>query len=722
MASDRIENIIRNMSVSDKARQLTQINANFLKQDSDAEITGMNEELGIQISDIREVSSVLNFMYGGEMSEIQKDYLEKSNKKIPLVFMQDVIHGYRTIFPIPLAMGATFDVQLTADCCEMSAKEALANGVQVTFAPMVDLVRDARWGRVMESTGEDPYLNGEMGKAMIRGFRKGGLATCVKHFAGYGGTATGKDYDTVEVGDHALHEFYLRAYHETLKEKPEMVMSSFNMLNGIPINGRKDILVDLLREEWGFDGVLISDYNAIREMIRHGYLETEKECAYVAAKNEIDMEMMSGTYIQYLPELVAEGKISEETIDRMLRRVLELKEKLGLLDNPYVGVDYESAKRRILSEEHRALARKAAEKSMVLLKNDGVLPLCKTTKVALVGPYADEQNIIGEWKCFGKVEESISVKMGVEALLGKEVAYAKGCNCDLLADDLSSIPIAVEAAKAADVIVACVGEPAKDAGEGASRADISIPKAQVALVRALKVLNKPIVLVVFGGRPQVLTEVEPMVNAILYAWQPGTEGGSAIANLLYGKASPSAKTTMSFPRATGQCPIFYNYFSTGRPKKIDDLQHSRYNSSYRDVLNAPLYPFGYGLSFTEFKLSDMQLSADRMKAGDTITASILVENVGERDGEEVVQLYIRDYFASMVRPVKEMKGYQKVSLKAGEKVRVEFKITEETLKFFDANQNFVAEPGKFAIMLGNSSANLETKDMVLLDEEYANNY
>ena len=710
MAKKSIDEMIKSMSIREKARQLTQINAAFLKKDSKAQITGMDESLGVGAADINETSSVLNFMYGGEMAEVQKDYLEKSDKKIPLVFMQDVIHGYRTIFPIPLAMGATFDAQLTEDCMEMSAKEAKANGVQVTFAPMVDLVRDSRWGRVMESPGEDPYLNGEMGKAMIRGFRKGGLATCVKHFAVYGAPEAGRDYNTVEIGEHALHEFYLRAYHECLKENPEMVMSSFNMLNGIPVNGNKELLIDLLRKEWGFDGVLISDYNAIREMIKHGYLENEKECARVAANHEIDMEMMSATYIQYLEELVAEGKVSEETIDRMLKRVLTLKEKLGLLDDPYVGVDFEAAKKMELSKEHRELARVAAEKSMVLLKNEGVLPLKADTKVVLAGPFAEEQNIIGEWKCFGKPEETVSVKMGMEAFLGKHVVAVKGCDMDLLATDLSGIPAAVEAAKDAEVIVACVGEPAKDSGEGASRSDINIPKAQTALIKALSELGKPIVLVVFGGRPQVLTEVEPLVDAILYAWMPGSEGGNAVANILYGEVCPSAKTTITFPRATGQCPIFYNHFTTGRPKKVDDIPHSYYNSSYRDVINAPLYPFGYGLSYTTFEISDLQLSTTALKSGETMKASVLVKNTGNYDGEEVVQLYIRDYFASMVRPVKELKGYQKVFLKAGEEMRVEFDVTEETLKFFDCNRNFVAEEGAFALMLGNSSENVLSQD------------
>ncbi len=712
MSRKTIDEMIKGMSIREKARQLTQINAVYLKKETEAELTGMPEQLDIGLDDIKEVSSVLNFMHGGEMAEIQEDYLKKSGQQIPLVFMQDVIHGYRTMFPIPLALAASFDTKLTEDCMEISAIEAKRNGVQVTFAPMVDLARDSRWGRVMESPGEDPYLNGEMGKAMIRGFRKGGLATCVKHFACYGGAESGKDYNNVELGEHALHEFYLRAYHECMKENPEMVMSSFNMLNGIPVNGNKKLLVDLLRKEWGFDGVLISDYNAFREMITHGYLENQKECARVCANHEVDMEMMSATYIKYLEELVKEGKVSEEVIDRMLRRVLLLKEKLGLLDDPHVGTDFELAKKMDVCDDYRELARVAAEKTMVLLKNEGVLPLAKDTNVAFVGPYAAEQDIIGQWRCYGKPQESVSIKMGVEKLLGKEVITSKGCEVDLLSEDLSQISAAVEASKDADVIVACIGEPVRDAGEGASRADISIPKAQVALVKALKELGKPIVLVVFGGRPQVLTEVEPLADAILYAWQPGTEGGSAVANILYGVVNPSAKTTMSFPRTTGQCPIYYNHFNSGRPKSVDDLKHTHYRCAYRDCLNAPLYPFGYGLSYTKFEISDLQLSTETLQTGETLKASVLVENTGSYDGEEVIQLYIRDYFASMVRPVKELKGYQKISLKAGEKLRVEFEITEETLKFYDANLDFVAEEGKFALMIGNSSDNVMSQDFM----------
>lgn len=709
-----IDEIILDMSVLDKARQLTQINAMLFRPESKARITGLAENLGITQEDIKGTGSTLNFTSGGEAELIQEAYLKESKKQIPLIFMQDVVHGYRTVFPIPLAMGCTFDAELLEDCAEMSAKEARAHGVQATFSPMVDLVRDSRWGRVLETTGEDPYLNGEMGKAFIRGYHKGGLACCVKHFAAYGAAEAGRDYNTTEIGPHTLREYYLRAYEECMRENPEMVMTSFNLLNGIPVNGSKELLIDVLRNEWGFDGVVISDYNAIREMMRHGYLETEKECAMVAANNEIDMEMCSGTYIQYLPELVAEGKVSEETIDRMTRRVLQLKEKMGLLDNPYAGMDIEKAKELELCPEHRELARNAAEKSFVLLKNEGVLPLRKENKIALVGPYIEEQRILGAWRCDGKLEEAISVRQGIESYLQQRVDAATGCDGDVLANDCSKISEAVELAKKAEIIVACVGEPMNSSGESRSRSNLLLPVAQMELLRALKETGKPIVAILFGGRAQILTEMEPLVDAILSVWMPGTEGGNAIANVLYGKTVPSGKLTLSFPRNTGQCPIYYNHFSTGRPKKADNLVQSLYLSGYVDVLNAPLYAFGFGLSYTTFQLSDFKLSSDTLKKGEKLTASILVENTGKYDGEEVVQLYIQDYFASMVRPVQELKGYQKVFLKVGEQKLVEFEITEETLKFYDSQGRYTAEEGTFAIMLGNSSANVQRADFTYI--------
>lgn len=707
-----INEMIREMSVTEKARQLTQINAVYLKAESQAHLTGVKQNIGITREDMNDVCSILNFMYGGEMSEIQSKYLEESHQKIPLIFMQDVIHGYRTIFPIPLAMGATFDEKLVEACAEMSAREAKLNGVQVTFSPMVDLVRDPRWGRVMETTSEDPYYNGEMGKAFVRGYHKGGLGCCVKHFAGYGAAEAGKDYNTTDLSEHMLREFYLRAYKECLKEEPEMVMSSFNMLNGKPVNANHKLLIDILRKEWVFDGILISDYNAIYEMIAHGYVETEKECACIAANNEIDIEMQSGTYIKHLAELVEEGKVPEETVNRMLRRVLELKEKLGVLDDPYVGVDYEEAKEIELSEKHRNLARIAAEKSAVLLKNNGILPLQKETKIALIGPFAEEQDILGAWFCFGKPEETVSVKTGVEQFLGKHVIVSKGCEADLLSEDFSQIPQAVKEAEKADVIVMCIGEASMSSGEGASRADLHIPYVQRKLLDELRKLEKPIVAVVFGGRPQILTDIENKLDAILYVWQPGTEGGNAIARLLYGEVNPSGKLPMTFPREMGQVPVYYNHFQTGRPKAEDTLNCSFCTCSYRDVVNAPLYPFGYGLSYTSFEVSNIILSTDTLHKGETMQASVWVRNIGDCAGEEVIQLYIRDYFASMIRPIKELKGYQKVSLNPGEEICVTFEITEKTLEFYDCNHLLKAEAGKFAIMIGTSSEQTEGKDFV----------
>ena len=709
----KIEELISRMTLQEKARQLTQINAICLNVGSQADITGDKGELGVSEAELRETGSVLNFDAGGEMAKIQCYCMENNPAKIPAAFMMDVIHGYRTIFPVPLAMGANFDTGLAEECAEMSAREARADGVHVTFAPMVDLVRDSRWGRVMESTGEDPYLNGEMGKAFIRGFRKGGLGSCVKHFAGYGAAESGKDYGTTDISDYQLREFYLRGYQECMKENPEMVMSSFNMLNGKPVNGNKELLVDLLREEWGFDGVLVSDYNAIREMITHGYLETEKECACEAINHEIDLEMMSATYIKYLPELVAEGKVSEDTVNRMMKRVLTLKAKLGILDDSMAGVDFEKAAELALCDEHRALARKAAGKCAVLLKNEGVLPLNREKKIAVVGPFASEQKIIGEWKCHGKPEEAVSVKQGLENFLGREIPTAVGCSAELLDTDISEISEAVNVSRDVEVILACIGEPSRHSGEGASRSDLRVTMPQITLLRELRKLGKPIVTVVFGGRPQVLTEVEKLSDSILYMWFPGTEGGNAVADLIYGEVVPSGKLPMSFPRATGQCPIYYNHFRTGRPKKIDDMEHNRYNNSYRDELNAPLYPFGYGLSYTEFVLSDVQLSSEVLHRGEQVEFSALLENVGRFDGEEVVQLYIQDHFASRVRPVQELKGYQKVFLKAGEKMQVSFTVTEDMLAFYTADGQFKAEEGTFSLMIGCSSVDVQTRELRL---------
>lgn len=703
MKSDRTEKLIREMSVEEKARQLTQLNADFIKTDMDIAATGVSGELNLCNDDVYGCGSVLNFGDAYDAEYIRKKYLENSERKIPLVMMQDVIHGYRTIFPVPIAQGCSFDAELAEECSRAAAREASLNGVDVTFSPMVNLVRDARWGRVMETYGEDPWLNGVFGRAVIRGYRAGGLASCVKHYAAYGAAEAGRDYNTTDLSEHNLREYYLPAFKECLKEEPEVIMTSFNLLNGLPVNADSHLLNDILRDEWGYDGVVVSDYSAVTEMIKHGYCEDIKDCARVAANNNVDLEMMSTAYVRCLPELIREGAADISTVDAMVRRILELKEKLNLFENPMGRTDAEEAEKVCLCAEHRELAKRAASKSFVLLENNGVLPLSESGKIALVGPLAAEKNILGAWACAGRADEAVSVIEGVEKLLGEKVIYAKGCDHGLLSRDESGIRAAVKAAKKARAVVACVGEHSYSSGESASRADIRLPEVQIKLLRALKATHKPLVSVVFGGRPQILNEVKELSDAVLYVWQPGTEGGTAIAETLFGRACPEGRLTMSFPRAVGQCPIYYNCFSTGRPKTEDELNGRDYSSGYLDELNAPLYPFGYGLGYTRFEYGNAALSAKVLKRGGDIRVSVSVKNIGGRGGFETVQLYIRDRFASLARPVRELKDFRKIYLEAGEEKTVEFTVTEDMLKFHGADGNFAVEAGDFDVMVGADS-------------------
>ena len=699
--------IIANMTLEEKALQLSQVAAADIIQDADAVVTGISHS-GVPQEHLGELGSALNFSGIEAAKKIRSASFAKKNK--PLLLMQDVVHGYKTVYPLNIAIGGTFDLELAEKCAETSAIEARANGVNVTFAPMVDLVRDARWGRVNESTGEDPYLNGLMGRASIRGYHKGGIACCVKHFAAYGAAESGRDYNTTDISDHALHEYYLKSYLECLKEKPDMVMTSFNLLNGIPMNGHTELLVDLLREQEGFDGVVISDYGGIGEMISHGYAEDFKECARIAANNEVDIDMCSLAYANHLPELVREGKVSEEKVDRMVERVLRLKDKLGLYQNASVGIDKESDKTYCLSGGAREIARRAAEDGSVLLENNGVLPLEKDAKICLIGPYAQTQELMGEWACLGKTENVVSVKEGVEKLTDKSVPAVSACSAHWNATDESGFDEALRTAKKSDIIVACMGEYCKESGESHSRAAITLAALQVKLLRKIKETGKKIVLVLFAGRPLALTEVAPLADAILFCWHPGVEGGNAIANLLYGEVNPNGKITMSFPRGVGQCPIYYNYFSSGRPKNPDTAENYLYTTSYLDELNSPLYPFGYGLSYTKFELSEIEISSSEMKRGERVIVSATLKNTGKRDGREVVQLYIHDKFGSCARPVKELKGFQKIALVAGEERRVRFEISEETLAYFTASGEYRAEEGKFEIMLGTNSRDvLKTK-------------
>ncbi|MCM1219353.1 MAG: glycoside hydrolase family 3 C-terminal domain-containing protein [Lachnospiraceae bacterium] len=705
------------MSLEEKALQMTQYPAGALDERAQAVVTGLYDSGKIAREDLWRVGTVLNAPDGEAVQNIRNARKEKGIDD-PLPFMLDVIHGYRTIFPIPLALSCSFDMQLVEDCARFAATEAKYDGVDVTFSPMVDLGRDARWGRVMEGAGEDPYYAGEVGKAFIRGYHAGGIACCVKHFAGYGAAEAGSEYNTTDISERNLREYYLRAYRECVKEQPEMFMSSFNLLNGKPILGHKNIMIDMLRKEWGFDGVVITDSSALEEMQPHGYCATGKDCARVAIESKLDIEMCSPILASTLPELVREGVVSEDLMNDSVMRILELKNKLGMYENPDRHIDFIKREEVTLSGEGRDLARKAIEESCVLLKNDGILPLKESAKIALVGPFADEHEIIGNWAGRGRIEESITVKEGVEHLLERNVTCARGCSWKLFDEDESGFKEALSIAKQSDFIVACVGEHMINSGEAHSRADIRIPEIQRKFISALHELNKPIVLVVFGGRPLVLSEVEKYADAILYVWQPGTEGGNAIAKLLYGIAVPSGKTTMSFPRSVGQCPIYYNHFPTGRPKKQDmpsDLSGEQWRTGYDDEYNSPLYPFGYGLSYTKFEYTDLKLSAHKMKRGEKLIASVVVKNIGEIDGKETVQWYLHDCFASVVRPVKELKGYEKIVLEAGRQCVVQFEIDEELLKFYTDGGDYAAETGIFELYVGGNSCDCLKIEFELLD-------
>ena len=709
--------LISAMSLEEKALQLTQYPVYELDESAEAVVTGLCDLGGIDRESLWRTGTILNAPNGETVQSIRKTRREKGIAD-PFPFMLDVIHGYRTIYPVPLAMACTFNTALIEDCAELAATEASCDGVDVTFSPMVDLGRDARWGRVMEGAGEDPFWSGEVGKAMIRGYHKGGIACCVKHFAGYGAAEAGREYNTTDISERNLREYYLRAYRACLEERPELFMSSFNLLNGKPILGHKEIMLDLLRKEWGFDGIVISDFGAVEELHEHGYCETGRDCARVALSGGLDIEMGSSVYASYLPELVRSGDVSEARLDEAVLRVLELKNKLGMYENPERNTDIANRDEVTLSESGRALSRRAVEESSVLLKNDGVLPLKENAKIALVGPFASSREIIGNWAGKGRIEECVTVKEGVEKLLQRVVPYECGCSWKLFDTDESGFEEAEQSCAQADYIVACVGEHMMNSGEAHSRVDIRIPEIQRKLITRLHELKKQLVLVVFGGRPLVLSDIEELADAILYVWQPGTEGGNGIANLLYGKAIPCGKTVMSFPRSSGQCPIYYNCFSTGRPKKQDmpsALSGEEWRTGYDDEYNSPLYPFGYGLSYTEFMYSDLKLSASKIKRDGKITASVNLKNVGSRDAYETVQWYLHDKFASVVRPVKELKGYEKVFLKAGEERCVSFEINEEMLKFYTDGGEFAAETGAFELYVGGNSRDCLKIDFELVD-------
>lgn len=717
MRENKLLSLLNQMTLDEKIAQLMQLATPFFKGAKEqGQITGPMAEMGVTGEVVQNSGSVLGASGANEIINIQRTHLEENRLGIPLLFMSDIVHGFKTIFPVPLAIGCSWDLKLTEKSAEIAAKEASVSGVHVTFAPMVDLVRDPRWGRVMESTGEDPFLNSEFARAFVRGFQGQDLTTevervaaCVKHFAAYGAPEGGRDYNTVDMSERELRENYLPAYQAALEEGCEMVMTAFNTVFGIPATGNKRLMRDLLRKEMGFDGVLISDWGALKEMIPHGVAENEKEAAYKAITAGVDIEMMTTAYVNHLKELVEEKMVDESIIDEAVLRILQLKEKLGLFENPYRGANVEREAEVVMGAEHRNAARELAAKSSVLLKNEQLLPLHKEQKVALIGPFAESGDILGPWSWLGSRDEAVTVK---EGFLSKtsSLTVSKGCDIESITD--LQVEEAMKAASEADVIVLALGEDSEMSGEAGCRANIQLPSAQLQLIGHLKSLDKPMVAVLFNGRPLDLHGVLDETDAVLEAWYPGTEGGNAIADLLYGDVNPSGRLTMSFPYHVGQVPVYYNHFNTGRPQGAPDAQE-RYVSQYLDIPNDPLLPFGFGLSYTTFTYSGMTLSRETMSDTQSVDVSIQVTNDGSEAGEEVVQLYIRDHSGEVIRPVKELKNFKKISLNPGETTNVTFTISEEQLRYHHSDLQYTSDPGTFTVFIGRNSKEVTEKTFTL---------
>lgn len=718
MTKEELLHLLHQMTTQEKCRELMQLP---MEAFTDTDIsTGPCEDLELTDEKMAQVGSILSLTGAEWTRKVQEEHLKNNRLNIPLLFMADIINGYKTIFPIPLAQGCTFDPDLVRQLAETAAREGAAAGVHVTFSPMADLVRDPRWGRVMESTGEDPYLNGIMAEQMVKGYQgndlkeEGRLAACVKHFAGYGAPLGGREYNQVELSERTLLEDYLPAYEKAVRAGARLVMSSFNTLERVPSTGNRKLMREILRGKMGFQGVLISDYAAVKELIAHGLAENEAEAARLALEAGVDIDMMSRCYSDFLCGQIERGEVAQELLDEAVLRVLELKNDLGLFENPFKDGSPEKEKELLLCEKHRSLAQKAAEESFVLLKNEeNMLPLSKEETTAFIGPFGEEKGLLGAWALFADREDTVTVKEGVERLCPGQI-WAKGC--EILEPGQKwlrgYIPIteetwkqtaetaeekikeAVEAAEKADRVVLLLGEQELESGESGSCGHIGLPPSQMKLLKAVAQVNSNLILVVFSGRPLILTEACAYAKAVLFAWMPGTQGGPAVANVLYGCSNPSGKLTETFPYHMGQIPVYYSDFATGRPQM----------PGYIDIPKEPLYPFGYGLSYTEYTYSPVKLDQKVLDSQtDVIHASVRVKNTGSMEGREAVQLYIQDVKGSVSRPVRQLKGFQKISLAPGEEKEVRFEIREEMLRFWTIDMEYRSEPGRFRVWIGTDS-------------------
>lgn len=685
-----------------------------------------------------EVGGLFNLKGVKAIREMQELAVEKSRLGIPLLFGMDVIHGYETVFPIPLALSCTWDMEAVEKSARIAAIESSADGICWTFSPMVDICRDARWGRVSEGNGEDPYLGSEIAKAMVRGYQGKDMSSnteimsCVKHFALYGAIEAGRDYNTVDMSRNRMYNEFFPPYKAAAEEGAGSFMSSFNEVDGVPATANRWLMTDVLRNQWGFDGFVVTDYTAIYEMTDHGIGDLQEVSAR-ALKAGTDMDMVSDGFIGTLEKSLKEGKVTMEDIDRACRRMLEAKYKLGLFKDPYKYCDLKRPAKDIFNKEHRKVAREIATKSFVLLKNENnMLPLEKKGNIALIGPLANTRtNMPGTWSVAATPDRYSTLLEGLKnAVEGKaNVLYAQGSNLMYDAeyqtratmfgreiprkDDKELLQEAIEVAKKSDVIVAALGESSEMSGESSSRSELRMPDAQHDLLKALLATGKPVILLHFSGRPTVMTWENENVPAILNVWFGGSESADAICDVLFGDVVPSGKLTTTFPQNEGQLPLYYNHKNTGRPL-AEGRWFEKFRSNYIDVSNDPLYPFGYGLSYTTFSYSDMKLSNSKMDANGNITASIVVKNTGNYDADEVVQLYIRDVVGSITRPVKELKGFKRIHLKKGESQVVEFTITPEMLKFYDYDLNYVCEPGDFDVMIGPNSKDVTKLGFTLM--------
>ena len=699
----RVDSLIRIMTLDEKIGQMVLFT-------SDWDVTGPTIREGY-LDDIRSgrCGNIFNAYTVDYIRELQRVAVEESRLGIPLMFGYDVVHGHKTIFPIPLGESCSWDLDLIRRSASAAAAEAAASGLNWTFAPMVDISVDPRWGRVSEGAGEDPYLGSLIAAARVKGFQGENLANpltvlaCVKHFAAYGAPFGGRDYNTVDMSERQFREFYMPPYKAGVDAGALSVMTAFNEYDGVPATGNQYLLKDLLKGEWNFQGFVVTDYTSINEMVHHGYARDEAEAGVKAVNAGVDMDLQGEVYFSYLRGLVDSGFVREKTIDNAVRRILNVKAKLGLFDDPYLYCDRARENQVVSNPEIKALSRDAARRSMVLLKNEGCLPFDRGDRIAVIGELAaSRRDLLGSWKAAGEWDDMNSILDAVRAYNGAaNVIYAEGCR--KIGSDRSGFSEAMDAVAQADKVLMVIGEDWDWSGEAASRTDIGVPGIQSELLKMIASAGKPVAVVLLNGRPLVLEEESKDADAILEAWYPGTMGAEAVTDIVFGQYNPSGKLTMTFPRSVGQIPVFYYEKNTGRPIY---LPNDKYKSKYLDSPNEPLYPFGYGLSYTDFKYSNLILSSPKMKKGHTIDATVTVTNIGSRTGEETVQLYIRDLIGSVTRPVKQLKGFQKLVLAPGESRTVTFTIDDEMLSFWRHDMTFGIEDGDFKVMVGGSSSDL----------------